>query len=75
MLGIYLHNIFSKLGIFFSILYKCMDERPNAIKKGVGQIGNMAARSKRKFKEKMAKSDLDFKQIGEDVNRNLFSSS
>jgi len=29
-----------------------MDERPNAIKKGVGKIGNMAARSKRKIEEK-----------------------
>jgi len=29
-----------------------MDERPNAIKKGVGKIGNMAARSKRKSKKK-----------------------
>jgi len=29
-----------------------MDERPNAIKNGVGKIGNMAARSKRKIEEK-----------------------
>jgi len=33
-----------------------MDERPNAIKKGVGKIGNMAARSKRKIKENKKKS-------------------
>jgi len=26
-----------------------MDERPNAIKKGVGKMGNMAGRSKRKI--------------------------
>jgi len=55
MLNLYLQNIFSKLGIFFlDFIYVnvSMDERPNAIKKGVGKIGNMAARSKRKIEEK-----------------------
>jgi len=33
-------------------VYVCKDERPNAIKNGVGKIGNMAARSKRKIEEK-----------------------
>jgi len=32
-----------------------MDGRPNAIKKGAGKIGNMAARSKRKIEEKNGK--------------------
>jgi len=32
-----------------------MTERPNSKKKGVGKIGNMAARSKRKIEKKMAK--------------------
>jgi len=35
-----------------------MNERPNAIKKGVGKIGNMAARSKRKIEEKKWRSNL-----------------
>jgi len=47
-------NYYYKLN--FSI-YKCMyvDVRPNSIKKGVGKMGSVAARSERKIEEKMAK--------------------
>jgi len=58
MLGIYLHNIFSKLRIFFSILYKFMHVLMHGqmqLKEGVWKMGNMAERSKSKNKEKMSK--------------------
>jgi len=49
MLGLYLHNIFSKLGI-------SMDERPNAIKKrSRNKLAIWPHVTKGKSKKKMAK--------------------